>query len=85
MVRAALTLFKKATTTTTTNSIIDVTPDLHRLRSIVEAFPKRPLPVTALQQGRSANSRPDLNGVTVYTKPIFVSTLSTVLDMYKWT
>ncbi|KAK4318349.1 hypothetical protein Pmani_010647 [Petrolisthes manimaculis] len=85
MVRAALMLFKKATTTTTTNSIIDVTRDLHRLRSIVEAFPKRPLPVTALQQGRSTNSRPDLNGVTVYTKPIFVSTLSTVLDMYKWT
>ncbi|KAK4287573.1 hypothetical protein Pmani_039357 [Petrolisthes manimaculis] len=83
MVRAGLMLFKKATITTT-NSIIDVTRDLHRLRSIVEAFPNRPLPDTAFQQGRSVNSQPDLNGVTVYTKPIFVSTLSTVLDMYTW-
>ncbi|KAK3867404.1 hypothetical protein Pcinc_027132 [Petrolisthes cinctipes] len=83
LVRTGLTLFKKATTTT--NSVINVTRDLHRLRSIVEAFPKRPLPVTAFQKGKSANSRPQLNGVTVYTKPIFVSTLSTVLDMYKWT
>lgn len=73
-----MTLLRKASTQTF-NNFIDVTKDLERLRSLVE-----PIPAEASRMlGRgSSNGSPQVKRMPVYAKPVFVSTMSTVLDLY---